>query len=169
MPYRLHKVAAGFLGLLDLKTQGQSPPWVSEQVIPVLPMLDAYGLTRTSSRSNSVAVQNADDIGGQITVPNGSIYRWLGVGVALTVAAADVALTPNVLIQIRRAGVAPTITVQSSILTGYTATNLTKNTGLLLPYPIWLEAGDRFQATLDTALSAAGSLQITALFVEIPA
>lgn len=76
MPFPLHKVPTGLLGLLNAKVNGANPSLYSEQVVPTLETRDMYGLANREMLDVSVGAQAGP--ASQIwTVPSGEIWRVL--------------------------------------------------------------------------------------------
>lgn len=72
MPTQINKVPNGLLSLLDLKQLGKNPGFLSDQVIPSIDVLAAYG---------SYDLRMLNDVGGAsapfgtvITVPTGEVW-----------------------------------------------------------------------------------------------
>lgn len=77
MPYPLHKVPPGFLGVLNAKVSGQNPQIYSEAVAPTVETLDLYGLANRAMLQDSVGAQAGSRTAAQI-VPSSEVWRVWG-------------------------------------------------------------------------------------------
>lgn len=74
MPYPLHKVPPGFLGLLNAKVNGRNPLQYAEQVAPTLDMTEFYALPQIELvRLTNAAVPSTFQ--GNHVVPSGEVWR----------------------------------------------------------------------------------------------
>lgn len=80
MPYPLHKVPPGFLGLLNAKVSGQAPQAYAEQVVPTVETLDFYGLPNREMLDAGVGAQ-VGTFNQLWTVPSGEVWRVFGANI----------------------------------------------------------------------------------------
>ena len=94
---RLQKSPTGLLGAFELKTLGQNPSEFGEQVVPVVDVLDNYVAGDQRIERNQTTLANpATFTSSTHRVPNGKVWRLLGISFAGVLDVADAALTTTV-------------------------------------------------------------------------
>jgi len=171
--FPLSKAPDGLLGSLDLKTLGRNPQSVSDVLSPSIETLDYYLLRNRLAISGGAAFVSVNTpivltsavagiaqyfSGGAFVVPAQETLRLKNIAVHVQRAAADVGLTLEMDVFIRRVtGVGATVLLGSTIHGARPATDLFTSQQLPLNDFLWLGPGDALIVIPRTTQTAAGS------------
>lgn len=170
--FPLSKAPDGLLGALDLKSIGQNPQWLLDDLSPSLDVMSFYllrnrlaiGLAGPFVAVNTVIVFAAGtgvaapySSGGFFVVPQKEVIRLKQVSIICARAAADAALTLEYQLVVRRVS-APTLVSLGAVQLGARpATDLTTAASFPLNEYLWFGPGDSLGLLPNTTQTAAGS------------
>lgn len=184
MRFPLSKAPEGLLGTLDLKTGGENPSALGTELAPSIECLPFYLLR------NRLVIQGAGPwvaVGAAITlaaaagstayfagtpgspdfvVPQTETIRIKSIALQNARAAADAALTLELVVFVKRALAALYLPIGSATFGPKPATDLVGTQAVDLTEPLWMGPGDRLRLAASTTQTAAGSNLVLALDCE---
>lgn len=170
--FPLSKAPDGLLGALDLKSLGKSPQWLLDELSPSMEVTPFYllrnrlaiGVAGPFAAVNTPIIFAAGTgvaapyvTGGLFVVPQKEVIRLKQVGILVARAAADVALTLEYMLLVRRINSPTLVHLGTGIFGARPATDLTTSAALPLTEPLWFGPGDSLVLQPSTTQTVAGS------------
>ncbi len=164
---RLQKAPEILTGWLNLKTSGMQPTEFGDALVPVLEVGDLYGHPDRTGVTAAAATGAVGSIAASIQPTATESWRVKALAMVLARNVADIALTPRVNIVLRRSSGAALV-ILSNVFNAVPAPDLTQSFGIVLPRVIYLSGQDRLSVSVQTTLSVAGTVGLTADIDRLP-
>ena len=153
----LQKGPDGLLGALDLKTLGQNPTEFPATLQGVLECTPYYLLRNRIVTVGSGAFVTVNTLIAGITTPNDEVWRVLAINGTSSRNVADVALTIEQYVTLRRMSGAVGGAIWTAQYGPVAATDLLQFRGEVLPEPLWMGPGDQLRMHVGTTITAAAT------------
>lgn len=160
MPFPLVKHPRGLLGAFEMKTLGQAPPQFGDTVLPTTDVTELYIPQLKIVQKDITCTNPAVFAEDTWDVPAGKVWRWWGVALTGTLAAADTALTVQTIFSVNDGS--NQIALQAMAGTGGTNPSLKRSGANWRPTPLFLPAG--YGVYAGFFLSAAPAVAFTMTF-----
>lgn len=162
MPFSIQEFPSGLLPFFGIKSFGATPPELAELVAGTVDLTEMYLLERLSIKREINQPMTLGDQACTITVPEGEIWRVLGIGSALTPSATGTIVSVSHFLQ------RPPISGNEYIPLGPSmppratiAGEVRVDHAVLFPVPFYVSAGMIFQGAITADTGGATSLIYT--------
>lgn len=139
----IQKVPAGLLAMLNMKGTGQNPVDLAMQVLPTIDLSEAYSAPLIGFQQIETITAIGQD--AALTVPDGFVWRLLGMGTVMTNTGTGGAMIATTELRVpRETGGGLSVGIWGEYGTTL-ITNEPREFGTLLDRPLWLPPGSVLQ------------------------